>query len=314
MRQVWLDGRLVDAAGPHLAVFDRGFQLGDGVFESLRARRGIAVELEEHLQRLRENAAALAVRLPFGDEELAAGIAALLAAEGLDGTGAEGGEPGDAAVRITASRGPLAERGLVPPGFTEARSTVAIQAWPHHPPSAAILARGLWVIQSRVRHDPASPLAGVKSISRADHVFAKLEAVRAGADDALFRTVEGALSEATTSNIFIVRGAELVTPAAAEGVLPGTTRSWLLAWGPGQGLIPVERRLWPADLAAADEAFLSSSVAGIVPLTRFEDRPIGDGRPGPRTLRLREARERWIDAISHGEAPLPGGEAKPMPR
>ena len=79
-------------------------------------------------------------------------------------------------------------------------------------------------------------------------------------------------------------------------ILPGTTRSWLLAWGARVGLRPVEGRLLPGDLAAADEAFLSSSVAGVLPVTRFDGSPIGDGRPGPWTARARADREAAIVA------------------
>jgi branched-subunit amino acid aminotransferase/4-amino-4-deoxychorismate lyase len=142
-------------------------------------------------------------------------------------------------------------------------------------------------------------LVALKTTSRADYVFARLEARRAGADDALFLTIDDHLSEGTTANIFLVRraadgGVELATPSLECAILPGTTRSWLLAWGGRVGLLPVESRLTRADLAAADEAFLSSSVAGVLPVTRFEGEPIGDGTPGPWTRRARADREALI--------------------
>ena len=82
---VWLDGRLVASDAAHISVYDRGFQLGDGVFEALRARRGVAIELAGHLARLHGSLTALDFELPFDDGVLAAGIEALLAVEGLDG-------------------------------------------------------------------------------------------------------------------------------------------------------------------------------------------------------------------------------------
>ena len=107
---VWLDGRLLPADAPHLSAFDRGFQLGDGVFETLRARAGRPTELPEHVARLRRSAAGLAIPLPDDVEaRLAAGIAELIAAEGLDGPA------GDASIRITVSRGVFFGRGLLPP-------------------------------------------------------------------------------------------------------------------------------------------------------------------------------------------------------
>jgi branched-chain amino acid aminotransferase len=159
---------------------------------------------------------------------------------------------------------------------------------------------GLHLIASRVRRDPQNPLAALKTTSRAEYVYARLEARRAGAHDALFLTVDDFLSEATSANIFIVRGAshdgnlELATPSLDCAILAGTTRSWLLAWGVRVGLRPAEGRLRREDLAGAEEAFLCSSVAGILPVTRFDGVPIGEGVPGPWTRRARADRETMI--------------------
>ena len=107
---VWVDGRLLPADGSHVSVFDRGFQLGDGVFETLRVRGAHPTELAEHVARLRRSAAGLDIPLPADlERRLVDGIADLLAAEGLDGP------TGDASVRITVSRGPFRGRGLLPP-------------------------------------------------------------------------------------------------------------------------------------------------------------------------------------------------------
>jgi branched-chain amino acid aminotransferase len=291
-RQVWLDGELRAANAPHLTVFDRGFQLGDGVFETLRARGGASTELREHLARLRGSAEGLGIELPADTErQVEEGIAALLAAEGLDG------RDGDASIRITVSRGDYRARGLLPTGGDHS-PTIAIQAWPVPPPPADHLSRGLHLVTSSVRRDPENPLAALKTTSRADYVFARLEARRAGADDALFLTIDGNLSEATSANLFLIRatlaGTELATPALACAILPGTTRSWILTWAAAAGLQATEAWLTTRDLAEADEAFVSSSVAGILPVTRFEGAGIGSGMPGPWTLRAREAREAFI--------------------
>ena len=279
---IWLDGRLVDAHAPHLNVTDRGFQLGDGIFETARARRGVVIELAEHLVRLHESAAALELKLGIDDAALAAGIDALLAAESMAGSGADGTDLGDAALRITISRGSIETRGLLPPGFGDANATIVIQAWPYVPPPDALLRRGVRAIPSAVRRDPRSPLAGVKSTSRADYVYARLEATRAGADDALFLTTDGAISEATTANVWLVSGRTVRTPPPEAAVLVGTTRTWLLRHAAALGLEPVEETIRPDDLWTADEAFLTSSVAGIVP-TDLVRRP-ADRRGTARTV------------------------------
>jgi branched-chain amino acid aminotransferase len=286
-RHVWIDGRLAPADALHLSAFDRGFQLGDGIFETLRATAGRPTELDEHLARLRGSAAGLEIELPAALEtDIAHGIAALLEAEELAGA------DGDASIRITVSRGVAAARGLLPAG--EGPATILIQAWPVTPPPARHLEAGLQLVASTVRRDPASPLAALKTTSRADFVYARLEARRAGADDALFLTIDGHLSEATSANLFLVRGAELSTPSLDCAILPGTTRTWILRWAVGAGLDVTEAQLTAADLSSADEAFLCSSVAGILPVTRFGGAPIGSGRPGPWTRRARAAREAFI--------------------
>ena len=285
---VWVDGRLLRADEPHLSAFDRGFQLGDGVFETLRARAGRPTELPEHVSRLLRSAGGLAIPLQDGVEGLlTAAVAELLAAEGLDGPDA------DASVRITVSRGTFFGRGLLPPD-EHPTPTIVVQAWPVSPVPPGHLDDGLHLVASSVRRDPENPLSALKTTSRADYVFARVEAREAGADDAIFLTTDGFVSEATSANVFVVRGDELATPSLACAILPGTTRDWILRWAEGVGLRTTETWLTTRDLAEADEAFLSSSVAGILPVTRYAGQAIGGGRPGSWTLRAREDREAFI--------------------
>jgi branched-chain amino acid aminotransferase len=285
---VWVNGRLLAADELHLSAFDRGFQLGDGVFETLRARAGRPTELPEHVARLGRSAAGLAIPLPDDIEGVvASAVASLLAADALDGP------DGDASVRITVSRGAYFGRGLLPPDEHPA-PTIVVQAWAVSPVPPGHLEDGLHLVASSVRRDPENPLAGLKTTSRADYVFARVEARTAGADDSLFLTTDGFLSEATSANVFLVRGDELATPSLACAILPGTTRDWILRWAAGVGLRTSEGWLTTRDLGEAGEAFISSSVAGILPVTRFAGQPIGDGKPGPWTLRAREDREAFI--------------------
>lgn len=285
---IWVDGRILPAEGAHLSAFDRGFQLGDGIFETLRARGGRVTELREHLVRLQRSADGLDIKLPVGTgTQIARGIASLLEMEGL------AGPDDDASVRVTVSRGAYMGRGLLPP-TTGIPPTIVIQAWPVAAPPAGHLTEGLHLVASSVRRDPENPLVTLKTTSRADYVHARLEARRAGADDALFLTLDGHLSEATSANIVLIAGNVLSTPALACAILPGTTRSWVLGWAASVGLTPVEDWLTTRQLAEADEAFVCSSVAGILPVTRFEGLPIGDGRPGPWSLRARADREAFI--------------------
>ncbi len=316
---IWLNGRLVPSTAAHVSVYDRGFQLGDGVFEALRARRGVPIELEGHMARLHAGIAVLAFGLPFGDDVIAAGISELLAAEGWDGVGplAEPGEPGepgadssapavaaasagvapgDAVLRITVTRGFDPARGVAPKSGGTA--SVAIQAWPLTPPAARVLQEGERFVTSVVRRDADSPISGIKTTSRAELVYARLEAERAGADDAIFLTTDGRITEATTSNVLVIRDDECATPRLGTGLLAGTTRAWLVEHGDAVGLRMVQRDIRLEEAFAADELAICASIGGVIPVTLLDGRKVGDGRPGPRTLAMRRARERWIDRTS----------------
>ena len=290
--QIWMNGRLLPSDGPHISAYDRGFQLGDAVFEAFRARRGVAIELDGHLARLHRSLAAMAIDMPFQDDAISAGIAELLATLGWDGIE----PPGDAAIRLVVSRGFDATRGVMP--HTGETASVVIQAWPFNPPAAATLDEGLRVVTSVIRRDPSSPVSGIKTTSRAELVYARLEADRAGADDAIFLTTDGRITEATTSNILLIRGGVCATPRLGTALLPGTARAWLVEHGGAAGLRPVEQDLRLEDAFEADEAAICSSIAGVVPVVAVDGRPIGTGLPGPLTMALRAARENWIDAYS----------------
>ena len=220
---------------------------------------------------------------------------ALLAADGLDGP------DGDASVRITVSRGPFRARGVLPPDEDVAADDRRSRRGPSSRRRPATWSAASTSSRAGVRRDPQNPLATLKTTSRAEYVYARLEARRAGADDALFLTIDDHLSEATSANLFLVRRAptdgalELATPSLDCAILPGTTRSWLLGWGdagrpaPGRG-------------AGCDARRPRRGRRGVPVLERgrgpagdrFEGRPIGDGPPGAWTLRARADREAMI--------------------
>lgn len=288
---VWINGRLEPADKALLTVTDRGFQVGDGIFETLRAVGGHVLELSLHASRLQASAMVLAMPLPDDLESfLGQAIADVCRANQVDGLGTQ------VAVRVTVSRGAVDGRALLPPD--DVSPNVVVQVWRADPPPPQLLTRGLRVAISEVRRDPISPLATVKTTSRAEFVYAQLEARRRGADDSLFLTTDGYLAEATSASLFLVDGLGLATPSLDCGIVVSTTREWVMSsGGPGLGLAVRQEHLTPNDLFVADEAFLASSVAGIVPVTSVDGRPIGDGTPGVWTLRLRALRENVASGI-----------------
>lgn len=268
MRHVWLNGRLLPEDEARISPFDRGFLLGDAVFETVRAYGGRPFRLDDHLARLRRSCDA--ARLPF-PEGVPGAVAATLRANGL----------GDAAVRVTVSRGP-GGRGASPRGAGPA--TVLVTATAVEPRPEA-WTRGLALVTSR-RPRPVALDASVKTTNYLVNVLVKAEAEDAGADDALFVDAAGNVVEATQANVFAVMGTDLVTPPLASGCLPGVTRGVLLDLAPRAGLRPVERVLPREVMFGADEVFLSASVLEVGPVVSLDGRSVGGGAPGPVARRL----------------------------
>lgn len=282
---VWVNGRLAPVDQPCLSARDRGFTLGDGLFETMRARRGRIVNLDRHLARLRRGLDLLGFDLPWSPGDLAAALTATVAANGLT----------DAAVRLTVSRGVAAARGLLPP--LDPRPTVAIDATPFAGYPAELITRGMQLVTSRIRRNEWSPVTRVKSLNYLDNVLARQEAAAAGADEAILWNTAGQLAGASAANLFLWIGGTLVTPDPAAGALPGTIRDLVLTQlAPSVHLDAVERLVDPGEVATAAEAFLTSALLGIMPVSQIDGRPIGTGQPGPIARRLRAAYQAWVEA------------------
>ncbi len=280
MPQVWLDGRLLDQAEASIAIGDRGFLLGDGLFETMRAYAGRVFRLEAHLARLRAGAERVGIPLPDG---LKQAVLETVAAN-------DAVPPGDVAVRLTLTRGE-AGNGLLPAEAPP--STALVTARPYRP-DRAWYERGLAAGIARGRLDEHSATAGLKRLGYLEAIVAMREAAAAGYQDALFLDTAGHLAEGAASNIFIVAGGSLLTPPLSCGVLPGITRAEVVELARAQGLAVREEPLEPAVLAEASEAFLTSSLRELAPLVSVDGRPVGDGRSGPTTLVLLEAYRRLV--------------------
>lgn len=259
-RLIHLNGKLVPESEARLSPLDRGFLLGDGVFETMRAYDGRCFALDEHLTRLAGSCALLRLPLP---EDLPAIVEEVLRANALR----------EAAVRITVTRGP-GGRGASPAGAGP--PTLVVHALPiaERP---EVWTRGLRLASTRRLH---AALPGAKTVDYAANVVARIEAEEAGADDALFVDPSGRVVEATQANVFVLSGRELATPPLESGCLPGVTRATLLHLAPSLGLSPVERPLRLDDVLLADEAMLSASILEVAPVVALDGASIGTGTPG----------------------------------
>jgi branched-chain amino acid aminotransferase len=267
--KLWLNGELTEEREAGLLPSDHGLLLGDGVFETLRWYAGRPFALRSHLERLEAGALMLDLHTPPLDELERAAHAVI-----------EANDLSDARMRITLTSGPGPPGLARGPGPTTAIvAALSLEPWPAS--ATATL--------SRWRRDERSPLAGVKTISLVDHVMALGEARARGASEALLLNGRDELCEATTANVFCVRGGQVATPALTSGCLAGITRDRLLRLCARLRIGAVEATLQAEVLHESQEMFLTSSTREVQPLVAIDNRPIGNGEPGKLTLRLAEA-------------------------
>ena len=242
---------------------------GYGLFETMRSYGGRVFRLEEHYGRLCDGAARLAMDVPLTLPDVRDAVDAVL----------ERNELQDAYLRLTVTAGPL------PGGRGDAAVILFAKPLADYPP--ALYERGMAAVVSEVRRNETSPLSGVKSLNCLDNLLAREEARRRGADEAVLMNTRGFVAEGSASNVFLVREDTLVTPGLDSGALAGITRQAVLELAADAGLEAVESQVEPSAFGDASEAFLTNSVMEVMPLTRLDGRPVGSGRPGPATERLR---------------------------
>lgn len=271
-RTVWVDGRAVPGDRAVLPLGVPELLSGVGAFETVSVDAGRPVDVERHLARLAFGAGRLDMEPP-DDAALRAAID--------DVAGQEATSPAGWMKIVVLRGGHWAV-------FGGPREPAPV---PGLPATAALLP---WRRCSR------GPLTGVKTLSYAANV-AGLEWARGrGADEGLWLSERGRLIEGCSSNVFVVRGRALFTPALGEGPLPGVVRSRVLEAARALGFAAHEQRVSVKRLRHAGEAFITSTLGGVRPLVRVDDRPVGGGEPGPATRR-----------IAHETARLRGLEADP---
>ena len=276
---VQLNGRFVPSQRAQISVLDRGLLYGDGLFETLRAYQGRPFALDAHLGRLQESADFLGFVVPR--RPWRRDIESLLKKNGFLAS--------DAWVRITVTRG-VGTRGLLPPA--RPRPALMAMAGRLDPAIARVQRFGAHVaLLPFARH---GFLAEHKVLSYLPGVLGKVMAARHQAFEGLFVNADGFVTEGTTTNVFAWRGKRLSTPPIA-GILPGITRRMIIELATADGIRVAEQPLRVDDLLDADEVFLTSSLAEVVPVTAVNARNIGHGAVGRRTQHLQEVYRQMVD-------------------
>jgi D-amino acid aminotransferase len=267
---VFLNGRIIDAARATVSVYDRGILYGDGLFETMRAYKGVAFRIEDHFHRLRTSADILG--LPIPNLDWPGTIAALLEKNGLARQ--------DAWVRLTITRGP-AEPRVLPPDLP--KPTTILMVRPLDRDIAEHHKHGVKVALLPFSRHGFIPEH--KSLNYLPAVIGKVLASYHGAYEGIFVRSDHVLTEGTTTSVFVVRDGTLWT-AAEGGILPGVTRRLVIELARDNGIRVVERDITTADLRLANEAFLTSSMIEIIPIVHVDEAPLGKGQPGPLTTKL----------------------------
>jgi len=263
---VWMNGILVDAGEARVSVFDHGLLYGDGVFEGIRYYHGRAFRLSAHLARLVRSAACIDLALPYSAEALASAVGTVIEASGMPS--------GYVRLLVTRGEGTLG----LDPRSCKAPATFVLAA-----PLRVFEAvrAGASVVVASTRQAPADVLdPRIKSLNYLNRLMARLEAIRAGADEAVMLNARGLVAEGTTDNVFVARGGILLTPPASDGALEGITRGAVLELAQALGIEAREVSIGTYDLRAADEAFLVGTAAELVAIRTVDGREL-PACPGP---------------------------------
>jgi len=276
-----VDGQISGEREARISVFDHGFLYGEGVYEVLRTYRQRPFLFEPHLSRLRVSAERIALPVPWTDAEILARVQATVEAAQV---------PQDAYIRLLLTRG-VGDL-LYDPAACPAPTTVIIVK-PLVDSPVQIYEEGVQVVLVPVlRNHRQSVDPAIKSNNLLNNALAMQQAITRRGFEALMRNHRGELCECAQSNFFLVSKGVLRTPPLEAGLLAGITRAFVLELAAALGYAPREETLVEADLATADEMFLTSTTKEIVPVVRVDDvatgalTTIGNGRPGRITQAL----------------------------
>ncbi len=281
--RAWFDGRWLAADAPAIPLTDRGFLLGDGLFETVRVWRGRPFRLESHLARLGRGADLLGMPVPRDLDSVARAVV-------------DANQVGEGGLRITVSRG-SGPPGLSPPD--PPRPAVLVTAYPYRPDPRWIR-DGLSVRVGRGRVAHSGLTSGLKGLGYAERIQAWKEARGQGADDALLRNGRGDLVGASAANLILVTGGAIRTPSPECGALAGITLG-VVSEVAEELEMPVKRGPCPVPiLTDAQEVVLTSSLRGVVPVVAVGERPVGRGRPGAVWKLLRDGYRSRLEKETRG--------------
>jgi branched-chain amino acid aminotransferase len=285
----YVNGKIVPVAEATVPVHDRSFLYGDGAFDTAVARQGRVFRLEAHIDRLFRSLAVLRIPPPLAQTDLRAAALDLMRRNRMV----------DGFLRMVVSRGTCAYVSLDPRTTTGGPTLVMLTRGAAPPEDLGTIhgqRDGVRAVTAAVRKTPTASLESrVKSNNYLNSILARFEAIDAGVDEAILLDLQGRVTEGSGDNVFAVAGDRLLTPPAIN-ILKGITREAVLDLAARAGVRAEERDLTPYDLYTADEALLTSTVVGVLPIVELDGRAIGTGAAGPIARRLQRLYEELVVA------------------
>ena len=271
MSKVFLNGELVPVEEAKVSVLDRGFIFGDGVYELVPVYSRVPFRIDEHLSRLERSLAAVAIRNPYSIAQWREAIYGLIDAQAFE----------DQGVYFQVTRG-VAKRDHAFPAGVE--PTVFMMSNPLVNPPQSLVDSGATAVSAE---DNRWLRCDIKSISLIGNVLLRQLSAEAGAvETILFRN--GMLTEASASNVFIVRRGVILSPLKSSLILPGITYDVVAELALASGMALEFRDVTQPEVRSADEIWVTSSSKEILAIVALDGAKIGDGRPGPQFLRMHQ--------------------------
>ena len=283
--RIYVNGRIVPRAEAVISVFDSGFLLGDGVWEGIRLHNNKLAFLQEHLDRLYEGAKAIDLDIGMPQAELAKRIMDTCAANGMH-SGVH--------IRLVVSRGLKRTPYQSPKANVGGATVVIIPEWKEAHPTAK--ERPMSLFTAHVRRgapDVQDPMWN--SLSKLNCIAACIQADKAGADEALMLDPHGVVATCNSTHFFIVRKGELWT-STGKYCLKGITRGNVIELAQRNAIPVYQKDFSLTEVYGADEAFVTGTFAGVMPVGTVDGRTIGDGGRGQMTKRLQSL---YADLIDH---------------
>ncbi len=274
--KIYLNGKMVGKDEAVISVFDHGLLYGDGVFEGIRSYDLLVFKLKEHIDRLYRSAEAIELKVPMTKADMTKAVLETLKANGLK----------NAYVRLVVTRGG-GDLGLDPRKCKVPTVFIIADKIALYPEE--FYKNGLAIITAKTKRNLTTALnPKVKSLNYLNNILAKIDAIKAGTEEAIMLTYNDYVAECTGDNIFMISGGVLITPPTDVGALEGITRDAVIGLAQKIGIAFEEKMIKMEDLYAADEVFLTGTAAEIIPVTMIDKRRINGGKPGETTKRFME--------------------------